>query len=276
MVTFNNSLTVSPEYEDARKRLEVLSEEYSAFLLEYEHMLNPMKDNLQADYMMKIGQKEYELFSLDLQIRQTRREITLYQAAINQGSFISEEAVNEIIKQEFLQYEEELKKQQKQIEKAKELFSYPKMPLKDNIELLALYRKLIKKLHPDIHPDLPPEASGLFQQAMDAYKTGDLELLKLLLDMTNDMLKGHEIKYDMPNTIDLLKKHILQIEQKIDTIKNKIESLKKEPPFCFEKLLNDSGAVMKKRKELDKQIDDYKNLLSQLQVIRNTLRNGNE
>ena len=276
MVTFNNSLTVSPEYEDARKRLEVLSEEYSAFLLEYEHMLNPMKDNLQADYMMKIGQKEYELFSLDLQIRQTRREITLYQAAINQGSFISEEAVNEIIKQEFLQYEEELKKQRKQIEKAKELFSYPKMPLKDNIELLALYRKLIKKLHPDIHPDLPPEASGLFQQAMDAYKIGDLELLKLLLDMTNDMLKGHEIKYDMPNTIDLLKKHILQIEQKIDTIKNKIESLKKEPPFCFEKLLNDSGAVMKKRKELDKQIDDYKNLLSQLQVIRNTLRNGNE
>ena len=104
MVTFSNLLSVNPENEKARKQLDKLSEEYSSLLLDYAQMTGTKKKNLETEYMMKIGRKEYELYSLNVSILQIRRKITICQAAINEGNSVNEEEIEQIIAKEFAEY----------------------------------------------------------------------------------------------------------------------------------------------------------------------------
>ena len=272
MVTFSNSLMVNPENEKARKQLEKLSDEYSSLLLDYAQMTGTLKKNLETEYMMKIGRKEYELYSLNVSILQIRRKIAIHQAAVNDGSSISEEEIEQIIAKEFAEYKGVLEEHQKAIQKAEEHFGTPKMTDKEHEKLLKLYKGLVKKLHPDIHPNLPPAAANLLKSVIDAYKSADLAELELLNDMANDILKGKDVDLEIHNSFELMQKQIENLKQKILDLKIKIKTLEEKPPFCYKKLLYDSSAVLAKRKELEQQIDEYKSGLSQLQEFYDGLR----
>ena len=272
MVTFSNSLTVNPENEKARSQLDKLSDEYSSLLLDYAQMTGTKKKNLETEYMMKIGRKEYELYSLNVSILQIRRKITIYQAAINEGNSVSEEEIEQIIAKEFAEYKGVLEEQQKAIQQAEKYFSAPTITNEEHIKLTKLYKSLVKKLHPDIHPNLPPAAANLLNSVINAYKSADIAELELLNDMANDILKGKEVDLEIRNSLELMQKQIENLKQKITDLKNKMKMLEKKPPYCYKTLLFDSSAVLAKRKELERQIDEYKTVLSQLQDFYNGMR----
>ena len=272
MVTFSNSLTINPENEKARKQLEKLSDKYSSLLLDYAQMTGPLKKNLETEYMMKIGRKEYELYSLHISIMQIRRKIAAHQAAINDGSSITEEEIEQIIAKEFSEYKRVLEEHQKAVQKAEEHFGAPKMTVVEHEKLMKLYKGLIKKLHPDIHPNLPPAAANLLKSVIDAYKSADLAELELINDMVNDILKGKDVDLEIHNSLELMQKQIENLKQKISDLKNNMKLLGKKIPYRYKKLLDDSSAVLAKRKELEQQIDEYKSVLSQLQEYYGVLR----
>ncbi len=272
MVTFSNSLTINPENEKARKQLEKLSDKYSSLLLDYAQMTGPLKKNLETEYMMKIGRKEYELYSLHISIMQIRRKIAAHQAAINDGSSITEEEIEQIIAKEFSEYKRVLEEHQKAVQKAEEHFGAPKMTVVEHEKLMKLYKGLVKKLHPDIHPNLPPAAANLLKSVIDAYKSADLAELELINDMVNDILKGKDVDLEIHNSLELMQKQIENLKQKISDLKNNMKLLGKKIPYRYKKLLDDSSAVLAKRKELEQQIDEYKSVLSQLQEYYGVLR----
>jgi len=272
MVTFSNSLTINPENEKARKQLEKLSDKYSSLLLDYAQMTGPLKKNLETEYMMKIGRKEYELYSLHISIMQIRRKIATHQAAINDGSSITEEEIEQIIAKEFSEYKRVLEEHQKAVQKAEEHFGAPKMTVVEHEKLMKLYKGLVKKLHPDIHPNLPPAAANLLKSVIDAYKSADLAELELINDMVNDILKGKDVDLEIHNSLELMQKQIENLKQKISDLKNNMKLLGKKIPYRYKKLLDDSSAVLAKRKELEQQIDEYKSVLSQLQEYYGVLR----
>lgn len=272
MVTFSNSLTINPENEKARKQLEKLSDKYSSLLLDYAQMTGPLKKNLETEYMMKIGRKEYELYSLHISIMQIRRKIAAHQAAINDGSSITEEEIEQIIAKEFSEYKRVLEEHQKAVQKAEEHFGAPKMTVVEHEKLMKLYKGLVKKLHPDIHPNLPPAAANLLKSVIDAYKSADLAELELINDMVNDILKGKDVNLEIHNSLELMQKQIENLKQKISDLKNNMKLLGKKIPYRYKKLLDDSSAVLAKRKELEQQIDEYKSVLSQLQEYYGVLR----
>ena len=272
MVTFSNSLTINPENEKARKQLEKLSDKYSSLLLDYAQMTGPLKKNLETEYMMKIGCKEYELYSLHISIMQIRRKIAAHQAAINDGSSITEEEIEQIIAKEFSEYKRVLEEHQKAVQKAEEHFGAPKMTVVEHEKLMKLYKGLVKKLHPDIHPNLPPAAANLLKSVIDAYKSADLAELELINDMVNDILKGKDVDLEIHNSLELMQKQIENLKQKISDLKNNMKLLGKKIPYRYKKLLDDSSAVLAKRKELEQQIDEYKSVLSQLQEYYGVLR----
>ena len=272
MVTFSNSLTVNPENEKARKQLEKLSDEYSSLLLDYAQMTGTSKKNLETEYMMKIGRKEYELYSLNVSILQIRRKIAIYQTAVNDGKSVTEEEIEQIIEKEFAEYKSILEEHQKAVQEAEEHFGAPKMTDVEHEKLIKLYKGLVKKLHPDIHPNLPPAAASLFKAVIDAYKSADITELELLNDMVNDILKGKDVDLEIHNSLELMQKQIENLKQKISDLKNKMKTLEKKPPFCYKTLLFDSSAVLAKRKELERQIDEYKSVLSQLQEFYDGMR----
>ena len=272
MVTFSNSLTINPENEKARKQLEKLSDKYSSLLLDYARMTGPLKKNLETEYMMKIGRKEYELYSLHISIMQIRRKIAAHQAAINDGSSITEEEIEQIIAKEFSEYKRVLEEHQKAVQKAEEHFGAPKMTVVEHEKLMKLYKGLVKKLHPDIHPNLPPAAANLLKSVIDAYKSADFAELELINDMVNDILKGKDVDLEIHNSLELMQKQIENLKQKISDLKNNMKLLGEKIPYRYKKLLDDSSAVLAKRKELEQQIDEYKSVLSQLQEYYGVLR----
>ena len=56
----------------------------------------------------------------------------------------------------------------------------------DNKELKKLYRKIVKALHPDINPDVSQAQVQLFDNAVSAYKSGDLGTLRIIGEMVGN------------------------------------------------------------------------------------------
>ena len=131
LVSFNQ------EYEDLRKEVETLKEKYAERLTFYSDESTHHRKSLETRYMMTIGQREFELFSKKIEIARIRREIALYQSAVNNGRQLSAEAVQAILDDEFAKYKKEIEEKQKEIELAEEQFLTPKLSQEKAIEMAA-------------------------------------------------------------------------------------------------------------------------------------------
>jgi len=74
---------LSPEYENAKNRVQALREEYTLLLSQYAELTGAARANLDTLHMLQLGKKEYRLFSLKIEILLIKREISLLQAAVN-------------------------------------------------------------------------------------------------------------------------------------------------------------------------------------------------
>ena len=114
-------LGVNLEIEQAKRELAARREEYAKLLAEYDELTGTVRCSLETEYMMQIGRLEYRLFSLQIRMRQLRREIALYQAAKNRNETISEAEVTSIIEREFAEYKAQLAARQAKIREAEKL-----------------------------------------------------------------------------------------------------------------------------------------------------------
>ena len=56
----------SLEFEKKKKELNELNRVYAGLLAEYDELTGTVRANLEAEYMMRIGRKEHQLFSLQI------------------------------------------------------------------------------------------------------------------------------------------------------------------------------------------------------------------
>ena len=85
------------EFEKLKKDLKIARDNYTSLVEEYSLLTGVVGKNLETEYMLKIGKKEHELFACKVEILRLKREISLFQSAINRGENINPEKVNEII-----------------------------------------------------------------------------------------------------------------------------------------------------------------------------------
>jgi len=260
------------EFEEAKRKLEELGREYAALLAEYDELTGTVRANLESEYMMLIGRKEHQLFSLQIHLQQLKREIALYQAAANQGKSVSGETVRRIIEKEFAEYRTLLHEQQKKIRQAEALHFAKKLSAAESKELKELYHDLVRKLHPDLNPGLPPEAGVLWQKIVEAYKSWDWQELNMLADMAYELLDRKEIRIRELTGMDAVLEQQQKISAKIGTVKLKIQELRSRPPFTYEKLLSDPGAVKAKRRELDELKAQFEEHIRLLSAMRDELK----
>ena len=114
---------LSPEFELAKAQLQNARKAYAALVEEYTCLISVVGRNLENEYMLKLGKKEYELFSCQVEILRLKREISLFQAARNRGESITPERVQQIIENEFAEYQAQLEEQQKKLQSAENYFS---------------------------------------------------------------------------------------------------------------------------------------------------------
>ncbi len=275
MIRIEYPLGMSPEYEAVKRRLDALRDQYSTQLLEYTVLTDTLRPNLEAEYMMAIGRKEYQLFSLQVEYQQYKREISLYQAALNHGVQMTAAAVADIIEQEFEEYQTQLGEQLNKVVKAEQQFAAEKLSVEESKAIRQLYRTLVRKLHPDLNPNLPPQAATFWNRVVVAYQASNGKQLMLLADMVNEFFAGKRDVPETPNSMDELRQQIQTLSDKIENLQKQMDEIQSNPPFTFRELLNNPVAVLQKRMELDQQIATYTEQLNTIRKIRDELR-GND
>ncbi len=261
-------LTLSPEFEKAKADLKAARENYTALVEEYSQLIGVVGKNLETEYMLKLGKKEYKLFACQVEILRLKREIAIFQAARNRGEQISAEKVKEIIESEFIEYQEKLKILQEKLQFAEKHFAAPCFTAEEIKVFKKLYHKLVRKLHPDLNPDLPPGAVELWMRVQTAYKNNFWDELFLLSDMVDELLEGKVDYVESINSMEQLREDLEKITQKTSSLEKQIADTRKRIPFSYETLLANPTEVMRKRRELDEQIKICEERIVELQSVK--------
>ena len=111
-------------------------------------------------------------------------------------------AIEETLKTEFAEYQKRLNEQIEKMNKALERSKCKVLTDEENRELKKIYRKIVKELHPDLNPDISAEKVQLFNNAVNAYKNGDLNALKIINEMVGDGMQPEQSKDAMTQLIE--------------------------------------------------------------------------
>ncbi|MHB1462491.1 MAG: DnaJ domain-containing protein [Armatimonadota bacterium] len=206
---------------------------------------------------------------MQIDIQRTKREIEIRQAALNRGVPIDEWRVTMQLEQEFAQWTSELDSQVKKIRDAQQQLSHL-MSSDDYIELRRLYRTLAKKLHPDVNPDQSEQARNLWLQVQSAYEQSDLKQLQALHLFADEIPEN----YDLPNSIDILKKRRDDFKDQITLMLQKMAELKTLPIFQWEQCLVNPESVAKEQGAIREQIAQAQGQRTILLVILSHLKPG--
>ena len=170
-------------FPELKKEVEKLRTELSMLMLERDELRFVICRNIETEYMLKLGSLEYKAFEAQCTYLRLKRKAELLQATRNRQEIMDLKAVETQLDKEFADFQAKLNAQITKMNEALRLSKCECLSDEDNKELKSLYRKVVRALHPDLNPDVTPEQIELFYHAVDAYKAGDLRLLRAIETM---------------------------------------------------------------------------------------------
>lgn len=199
--------------------------------------------------------QEYETQCAALRLK---RKIELIQAKKNRQEKVIISAIEETLDNEFAKYQKQL---DEQIDKMNDALKRSKAEVlsdEDNKELKKLYRKIVKALHPDINPDVSEAQVQLFDNAVSAYKNGDLGTLRIIGEMVGNNPLPEQHKDAMTQLVEERER----LEGLLKSIRESIENIKSEYPYTMKDILEDTKKTEQKKQELESVIEQYNELIS--------------
>lgn len=112
-----------------------------------------------------------------------------------------------------------------------------------------------------------PELKELWQRIVVSYRANDLEELEEAEILVNKFLVDHHLD---GNEIK-----IQDIDTKIEKLKEQIQKIKETNPYQYRFLLQDQEAVQNKKRELQKELEEYRVYEQKLdQLLEQMMKNG--
>ena len=233
-----------------------MKSQYENLILQRDRLIKE-GEHYRLNYLREFGDKITKAFQLRIDCISLKKSISFCQAKLNAGEEIDPISLQEFIDAGMLAYTEQLKDLTTMIETGK---SMKPISLLDAEEIKRIYRRVAKRLHPDLCPLTAedPELMELFQRILTAYRSNDLKGIREAETLINRYLKerGEE---PFPAEIENLPEKITELETEISNILS-------TEPYSFKLLLEDVEAMEKKHKELDKEIEYYRNYKEELQT----------
>ena len=249
-------IIVFPEYENLKAETEKLRTELSMLLLERDELVFVICRNLETEYMLKIGGLEHQLYAKQCEAQRLKRKAELIQAALNRQEKPDFTRIERLLDKEFAAYQEKL---DEQIYKMNEALKHSRAELlspEDTKELKSLYRKIVKVLHPDLHPNISDAERQLFENAVTAYKNGDLLSIRAIYETIGDGPAAP----DDADTIQVLMKTKKHLEELIKGINEEIAGIKDRYPYTERNLLADDAKVEERKAQLCSALEQYQKL----------------
>lgn len=173
------------ENEPLKERYLLLKGEYVKLLTDKDCLLEWGKPQLEALYVVKIGNKQLDLLEIRLEVKRLKKMTELAVACLNRSERINWEEisihVDMILENDYAKIMEEASR----MARANHLLNHLASP-EHSAELRKLYRQLAKELHPDVNSDLTEKQKNLWYAVKHAYEYGDLESLRALSVMAQD------------------------------------------------------------------------------------------
>ncbi|MDR0542434.1 MAG: hypothetical protein LBH19_09540 [Dysgonamonadaceae bacterium] len=244
----DNEISKSSKKDALKEKYLLLKGEYVKLLTDKDSLLEWGKPQLEALYTTKIGNKQLELLKLRLEVKRLKRMTELAMSYLNRNEPINwgeiEAAVDTGLEKDY----EKIFTEAMRVEQANQLLSNLASP-EHSVELRKLYRQLAKELHPDVNPDLTETQKNLWHAVRRAYEYGDLESLRALSVMAQDV-ESHADRLsadDFQLQIELLKAGIEKLMAEIEQIRSGF-------PFNIEKDLKNEEWVKQQNEQTEELI----------------------
>lgn len=257
MKTNETNIIKFPEYDSLKRDVEKLRTEISMLVLARDHLRFVECKNLETSYMLTLGALEHKAYEAQCMALRLKRKIEIIQAKKNRQEKILLAQIEQTLDDEFAAYQEKLNEQ---IEKMNEAIKHSKCDVltdEEAKEVKKLYREIVKKLHPDLHPDLTKAQRELFQNAVEAYRNGDIATLRLIHTMSGDLTlpEGHK------DAVTVLRREKERLEKIIALLNDEISAIKSEFPYTVKEFLEDEAKVTEKKREIELIISRYQEMI---------------
>ena len=253
-----NETGFNGEFESLRLRHEALREQVANQIEMYSHLVETEGPNIEAQYMMLVGQLECQVMRLDMEVRRWKRRFTLRQMYVNRGEKPDPVAIEALLDKEFGAWREKIAALAKKLEGSKLQFDAVKLSDFDTNAIRCEYLKAVKKLHPDLNKNLSDAAVSLWHQIQKAYAAKSWRQLKFLVSLVDEAVAGTAQFADTPEGLAELREACEQMEAKGHEVVGQIAALKATVPFTYEVLLEDPLLLERKQNSLRGKIKDLK------------------
>lgn len=241
--------------EQLHTRIEQLRTEIAVLLLQRDELQLVRSKRIEAAYLRRFGALELKLCEVFLHCRRAKRRLELLRASINRRQAPDSAAVEESLDREFSEGMDQLTDKAKYLTRT--IDSVPGAASLSSAglrKLKQLYRQAIKALHPDLHPEQTDREARLFQSAVRAYRSCDLEALdwiaRAVQDQPDPGPEGEE------------QEQLQQEEERLRTaVKNlnrKLEELKQTYPLDMQIYLENPDRAAERTRSLQARIAELR------------------
>lgn len=256
-----SEVIISPEFKKLNEKVERLRIELSMLLSERDELKYVICKNIETAYILEIGALEYKVYEAQCNYLRLNRKLELIQTKINRQEIIDIPLIEGILNKEFIEYKQKLDEQIKMLNEAIDCSKHEVLSDEDAKELKSIYRKIVKALHPDINPNITENQLTLFQNAVEAYKNGDLQSIRII----GEIAAEPHISLHSEDSISKLKNNLENLENMLSVIKDDIAQIKSRYPYTMKEILEDSEKTNQRKDELRNIINQYNERILLLQ-----------
>ena len=253
-----NEIILNLEYENLKNELLKKRTELSMLVLQRDELKYVICKNIETKYMLELGSLEYCLYQSECIIMRLKRKVELIQMRINRQEKIDVSAIDKLLDEQFREYQQKLEEKIKKMNEAIERDNGEVLTEQQAKELKKLYRAIVKALHPDLNPNVTKQQIKLFQNAVTAYKNGDLQTLRII----NEMISNNNSEDDNTDNIEKMRNEVIRLDRMISSINGDIEKIKSEYPYTMKDILFDKEQLNQRKQELKDNIDQCNELVS--------------
>lgn len=252
-----DNLILFPDFEKLKEEVEKLRTELSMLLLERDELQFIVCKNIETEYMLRLGGIEYRVYEAECTVLRLKRKIELIQAKKNRQEKVIISVIEETLDNEFDEYKKQLDEQISKMNEALARSKAEALSPEDNKELKRIYRKIVKILHPDINPDTTDSQIKLFDNAVSAYKNGDLETLRII----GEMIVGAPAHEMGRNAMSQLAEERDRLLNMVMSVRESIDKIKTAYPYTMKDIIEDEERIKKKKLELESILEQNNELL---------------
>ena len=261
-----NNVIIFPGLLELQKEVEHLRSEISAIILERDQLLYVECVNIENQYMLELGMFEYKAYEIQCAILRLKRKIEMIQTKINRQEKVVLSSIDVALDKEFEEYQKKLEEYMDKVNSALERSKLKLLSADEVKELTKLYRAIVKLLHPDLHTDITEVQMRLFNNAVVAYKNGDIESLRVIHTMIAEpVLPANE------DVLSFLVREQKRLSSVIDDLRASIDSIKSVYPYTMKEIISSKESIRAKNMEfeeiiagLNETLDFYKQRVAEL------------